>query len=505
MSLAPEDHPDDEPFLQLPDEPELTIDKPDVTIPKQDKNYTIGKPLVNDVDPETLGKFQGVKISMLGDTGSRIDADLEGNSGNTRFDVNENSVKWYNTLMQGFAAHPAKGIFEDALANPDARWNNALKVNEMSLAIGRPRFNNKGRGSQMSSERLTMSVRAQLGMGSPVQVPLYASGFHVTNKPLEEIEILGMWSKIVNDIVKLGRNTHGIIFSNNQVITAKCVAEAWKDAMMDTTVQDIDKDNLFRHISINDLPSIAVSMATALYPNGFPITRAVFNENSSLAKGEISQIIDVSKSIFLDENKLALEQKLHMAKRRESQMTIKTVKEYTDQFKFNQVSVIEIDEKIKLHLSTPSLQDYFDSGEKWISEIQASVVDALGEKAEPGARIPHISRLANATRLRQYSHYVQSIEEDGELYSSRDNVDRVLNTLSASNEISFKVYKAIADYIENTQVSIVATTSVNKYEDTKTGEMWPRLIPLDAMSTFFQLAEQRSVGIASRQLEDTSA
>jgi hypothetical protein len=116
----------------------------------------------------------------------------------------------------------------------------------------------------------------------------------------------------------------------------------------------------------------------------------------------------------------------------------------------------------------------------------------------------YISQLAKASRLRQYSHYVKAVEEDGELYTTRENVDKVLVSLSASDSISKKFFKAISDYINNTQVAIIATTSVNEYEDTASGDKWPRLIAVDAVSVFFQLVEQKLLGLSSRSLEDTS-
>lgn len=503
MSLVPEDNdPEDNLNLEIPEETNLTIDPLVVKVPVQKKNYEIRKPLVNDTTDEVVDKFD-VLIPALADTGSRTDKDIEGSNSNSQVDVSKDSIGWYTTLMSGFAAHPSKGVFEDALANPNANWRNSLSINDQPIGIGRPRFNNKGRGSQMSSERLTMSIRAKLGMGSPVQVPLMASGFYVTVKPMEEIAILNMWRDIVAETVRLGRQTHGLIFSNNQVFTARAIYKAWESEIMNTTVNDLPLTNLIDHITINDLPLIAQSMASAIYPNGFPLIRAVFNENTSLPKGEVKQIIDIGKSLFMDDSAFTEEQKLHMVKRIDQPMTLKQVKEYKEGFTFNQTNIVDIGDGIKLHLHTPTLREYFDSGEKWINEILQAVTDALGEDANDNARVPHISNLAKATRLRQYSHYIKAVEEEEILYSTRDNVDKVLSSLSSNDDVSKKVYEAVSNYINHTQVAIIATTSINEYEDTISGEKFPRLIPIDAISVFFQLAAQKSHGIASRALEAT--
>ena len=506
MAIAPEDTPGsqhDETDLVMPEETQVNIDPQNAQLPKQDKNYESKTALMSDATDEQVEKFQGVLIPLLPDTASRVNDDMAATKMG-EVDVHEDSVNWYQTLLNGFRSVPSHGVFEDALADPNAEWRNALTYNGSNINIGRPKFSNRGRGSNMSSERIVLSVKSRLGLGSPVQVPLVGSGFYATVKPLEEIDIIGLWRAVIAEPVKLGRATHGLMFANNSVFTAKAIVEAWLASMVETTVKDLPKENIVDHITINDLPLIAQSVATSVYPNGFPMSRAVFTEDTKLPAKEINQIIDLRKALFMNAKMFKEEQLAHMVKRIEQPMTVKMIKEYKDQFVFNQNTVVDIGDGVKLHLYTPSLREYFDSGEKWINEIQAAVHEALGAEADEKKRMQYISQLAKASRLRQYSHYVKSIEEDGELYTTRENVDKVLSSLSASDEISSKFFKAISEYINNTQVAIIATTSVNEYEDTKSGDKWPRLIAIDAISVFFQLVEQKLLGITSRALEGTS-
>jgi hypothetical protein len=504
MSVAPEDHPNgDDVDLSLPEDTPLSVDPQSAVVPKQDKNYEIKAPVVTDMTDEQADKFQDIMVPVLPDTADAVNADLE-SSKIGEVDISEDSVSWYQNLLSGFVSHPAHGIFEDALANPNASWRNTLSFAGSNINIGRPKFTNKGRGAKMSSERLQLSIRAKLGLGSPVQVPLMASGFYATVKPLGEDEIISMWREVLAETVKLGRKTHGLLFSNNQVFTARAIYQHWVGSLVETTVSDLPIENLSDHITINDMPLIAHSVATAVYPNGFPLKRSVFTEDTKLPKGEVKQLIDVRKSLFMDANMFNDAQLSHMVKRIEQPMTLKTVKDYRDGFVFNQNTVVDIGEGVKLHLHTPSLREWFDSGEKWINEIQAAVHAALGADADERKRLAYISQLALASRLRQYSHYIKAIEEDGELYTTRENVDKVLTSLSTSDEISKKFFKAVSDYINKTQVALIATTSVNEYEDTKSGDKWPRLIPIDSISVFFQLVEQKLHGITSRSLEDTS-
>lgn len=501
MAIPPEDH-HDEPDLVMPAEDNLPVDTGPKSVTKQAKNYETKNTHAKPIGDEELEQFQGILIPILPDTASAVNDYLGVNK--LDVDVSQESVSWYETMLEGFRSHPAKGIFEDALADPNADWRDALNYSGSNINVGRPKFSNRGRGdARMSSERLTLSVRSTLGFGAPAQSPLLGSGFYATVKPLEESDIIRLWRVVLAETVKLGRQTHGLIFSNNSVFTARAVCDAWSANLVEHTVSDLPRENLYDHITINDLPTIAHSVATALYPNGFPFSRAVFTENTKLPKEKISQLIDVRRSLWMNHKAFTEEQLAHMVKRIGTPMTLKDIKAYRDKFTFNQNTVVDLGSGIKLHLYTPSLREYFESGEKWINEIMSTVHNALGEDADQNVRLKYISDLAKSTRLRQYAHYVKAVEEAEELHSTRENVDKVLSSLSASDEVSRKFYKAVSDYINNTQISIIATTSVNEYEDELSGEKWPRLIPLDAISVFFQLVEQKLLGITSRSMEDT--
>lgn len=521
MAIAPEDTPigtgdgaastasvnqpalDSEVDLVLPEELVMPVGAAGGKIEKIAKNYTIDKPLVAPLGEKELEKFDGIKIPLLSDKGSEVDKWMD-DVKIGEVDVSEESQSWYRNVLAGFRSSPAAGMFEDALADPNADWRNTLSFGGQNINIGRPRFNNKGRdAARMSSERLQLSIRSQLGLGAPVQVPLTGSGFYATVKPFGEDEIISLWREIIANSERLGRVTHGLIFSNNQVFASRAVVQAWLNSLVETTISDLPLENILDHLTINDLPSIYQSCASAIYPNGFPLTRSVFTEQEKLPKDEITQLIDLRKCLFMNAKMFNEAQLSHMTKRIGQQMTLKSVKDYRDAFVFNHTTVVEITPEIKLHLHTPSLREYFESGEKWIEEINAIVGAALKSDANEVTRGNYVSQLAKASRLRQYAHYVKSVEESGEMYSTRENVDRVLKEMSASDEVSRKFYKAVSDYINGTQVAIVATTSVNEYEDTLSGEKWPRLIPIDALSTFFQLVEQKLRGITSRALEDT--
>lgn len=502
MTIAHEDSPDDQDSLLSIGEESAAEPAAEAKYeaPVQVKNYELAKNMVREITEEEKAKFDGDTIHVSSDMASVIDSMVDQTA--YEVDANNESMEFYTNLLQSFDSHPANGIFEDVLSDPKADWRNVLKYNGKNINIGRPNFKNQGRSNgQMSSERLMLSVQSRMGMGAPLQTQLMGSGFYVTHKPLGENEIIGLWREIIAETVRLGRATHGLIFSNNQSFTAMAVARSFVQSMIETTVSDLKAEDIFEHITINDLPAIACAQAAAIYPNGFPMSRPVFTEKNNLPKEERSQMLDLSKALVMNSPMFNDAQLEHMTKRIGKPMTLKSVKEYREQFTFNQDHVIDIGNDVRLHLHTPSLAEYFRSGEKWVNEVVTITRQALGDNPSEKDRAAHISRLAKASRLRQYAHYIKAIEDGGELYTTRDNIDVTLRGLSADDSVARQINKEISEYINRTQVAIVATTSVTEYEDSLTGNKWPRLIPLDPISIFFQLVELKLRGITSRALE----
>lgn len=505
MSIAQEDLPDDaqDELLSTGDPMPVDLREDDAATKRvQQKNYELTRNAVRDATPEEIKKFEdlGIGINVLPDMSSVVDEMVDDTA--YTIDANMESADFYQHLLSAFASHPANGIFEETLSDPKADWRDSIKHNGKNINVGRPNYKNNGRSNgQMSSERLVLSVQSRMGMGAPLQVPLTGSGFYVTHKPLGEFEIIALWREVIAETVRLGRATHGLAFSNNQSFTALSVVRAFIKSMVETTVSDMEVSNILSHITITDLPSIACSVAGAIYPNGFPMTRPTFTEKTNLPKAELSQMVDISKSLVINNAMLNDAQRDHMTKRVGRPMTMKSVKEYREQFTFNQDHVIDCGNDVRLHLHTPSLEEYFQSGQKWVGEIVAITTETLASPANDKERGASISRLAKASRLRQHAHYVKAIEDGGEIYTTRDNIDHTLNGLSSDDEVAMLINKQISEYINRTQIAVVATTSVSEYEDSLTGDKWPRLIPLDPISVFFQLVEQKLLGITSRTLE----
>lgn len=480
-----------DPVLQEPPVPE---------IPKAIKNYEMRQEMFREIPEDTSKLDKDINVPGMSDRAATVRNMIE--SVRYKIDPSEETESWITTLMDAFATTPGQGLFVERLDNPDSFWRQSLDHNNSRVGgIAKPRLGGTS-GTRMSHEKQILSIRSKLGMGTPINTTLFSSGISATSKPLHEREIVAVWTEIFDQTLTLGRRTHGALFSNSQVYADRAIYRFWLNSIVSTSVKDLKLDSLLDIISISDMPSISHAVATSIYPNGIPYQRAAWTPEG-MPKQEIRQLLDLGKVMWFDEKMLDKAQMDHLAKRDENSTTLEQVKKYQDSLVYNRTDIIDIGNGIKVHLVNPTLRQYFETGDRWIMELNRIVKEALGDDATDMQRNKYVEMLSKASRLCKYAHYVKGVENDGEMTDTGVGISQLLEALSGADWVANKFYTGVHAFQNASQIAIAATTSVNEYEDEMTkGTRFPRLIPFDTTSTFFLLVEQKLRGIVSRDAED---
>jgi hypothetical protein len=95
--------------------------------------------------------------------------------------------------------------------------------------------------------------------------------------------------------------------------------------------------------------------------------------------------------------------------------------------------------------------------------------------------------------MRQYAHFVESIEVAGDVYDDTETLEDVLNDLTASDKIRTAFMDKIAEYVADSTVSMIAIPTYTcpscggNQSPAKTHSAFSNLIPLDIIPTFFTL------------------
>mgnify|MGYP000995828334 CR=1 FL=1 len=342
--------------------------------------------------------------------------------------------------------------------------------------------------SKVAGDKAVLRVRALMGMGSLISIPLWHSGFWITISAPSEMALLELRRRLMDDKVTLGRQTHGLVFNNTQSFTTGWLLDMVMDLFYDSTLKDQSK--IRSMIKTPDLPILFWGLACAIWPNGYQYSRAILTEEGIKSKEIVTGKIDVAKLMWVDNNSFTTHQKAHMSNRIPGSVTEDAVNRYLDDFALFKGREVEMNENVKINLNVPSADEYVRSGHKWVSDI-ITMVDRIftSDADDLDSRRVAIDENARVTSIRQYGHWIESISIDGVEHKDRDTIDAVLNVLSENSELRKKIFREVGRYIDDITVAVIAIPESTGKE---TGlPRFPRLIPLDVGAVFFTLLMQR--------------
>ncbi|MDR3392228.1 MAG: hypothetical protein P4L77_10900 [Sulfuriferula sp.] len=437
---------------------------------------------------------QGELLILPSDTNKRFDQYDNGRPNEEL--TTESEQHWAQTLMDGELTRPVNEQFDPAVEREGADWAQAIQKDGHTLMAARPRLNSPGE-QMLTGTRAVHRVRALLGLGSIIWVPLWESGFWMAFRAPAEGELLDLLRRLSDEKITLGRRTYGLAFANSSSFISRDLLEFAIAHQHDCTLKpELDPRKFIR---VHDLQTIAWAMACVVFPKGFQYSRSVLTGEGT-EKREVKGLLNVSKLQFVDRSRLSEWQINHMSKRVGNTMTSDMMERYQAEFKTGERR-IELEENLFMVLAVPTADQYLESGAKWIDGIADMVDRAFQQPPSDEARDRYISHRGKSTVMRQFGHWVKSlIEVNGDqeiVYDKPETVDQLLDTLSEVDHIRKKYFEEVHKYIDDTTVSVIATPTVDESEEMKLPR-YPHLVPIDAQYTFFTLLAQKNSRVAAR-------
>ncbi len=414
---------------------------------------------------------------------------------------NPSSRKWVNTVSKSLVMSPSHDMFKASLDRKDSKYHQGVEYNGSMLAGARPRHKAL-ENSNIKGEAATLRVMTHLGLGSLFQVPLWHSGFWITFKPPTESELIEFNRLIHADKINFGRYTYGLAYSNILSYTVDRLINYALSHVFDTTVNvdEISISQLRDHISVNDIPSLLWGFICTVYPNGFQYRRACTDDPEKCLH-IVEEKLNLPKLLWVDTTSLTDWQKTHMSDRSPKKKDKASILRYQDELKSQskkRVSIGEEDKGLYFNLKTPSITQYVESGYEWISNIVNNVEKVISEDSTPEEKDKLIEHHGAASAMRQYSHYVESIEVDTNIIDDKETLDNNLNILSSDNPIRGKFLECITNYINDSTIAVIGIPTYdcpkcgkNQTEKIATFPKLVNIVPIDVIQVFFDLAIQR--------------
>lgn len=420
---------------------------------------------------------------------------------------NEDSRDWATAIAKGLDLNTYGETFVSTLENPDAEFRHKIEQGGHSLIGQAPKFK-AAENQNLKGERAVIRLISHLGLGTLFQVPLWHSGIWVTFKPPAESEIIELNRILNNDKILFGRYTYGLVFSNVSAYTVDRLTDFVLAHVYDITAKadGINMENLKTHISCQDIPSLLWGFVCTMYPRGFKYRRACISDPEK-CNHILEDTLNISKLQWTNVNALSDWQKTFMSGRQSKNKDLASIARYKEELGQIQSKKIEInkgeDNAINIIIKTPSLGEYIDAGHNWIGDIVNTVQKALGKDSNDKDKNELITRYGQASAMRQYSHWVESIEYDTNVIDDRETIEITLDMLSSDDEVRGAFIQGVSDYINASTISVIG---IPVYECPKCSEVqeinttgeFKNILPLDVIQLFFGLLTQRLSRLTER-------
>jgi hypothetical protein len=407
----------------------------------------------------------------------------------------ESGREWVDYMRESMMSAPNKDQWRDAVDRSGSEWRQGVKSERGNIAMGAMSFKNVG-GELLTGEKAVLQVRALLGMGSTIQVPLWHSGFHITVKAPSEIGLLELNRRMLDEKIVMGRTTNGLAFANTSSYLSGALLDFAMEHVYDTSLQEKDMNRVKSMIETPDLPLLFWGLACAIWPRGFQYARPYLDPITNEEK-MLREKLAVGKLLWVDTKALTSWQISHMAHRGSGTMTADAVKRYKTEFTLGQPRRVQLSEHIAVTLKVPAANDYVLSGYKWISEITRVVDEAFQLPPEDQRRTNFIIQHGKATNMRQYIHWVAEVHPGAGTIVDRETIEKIIDDLSSNDEVRRKYFDEVKKYINDSTMAVIATPTANTKEEHQLPR-FPHLLPMNVEQTFFTLLEQKISQISLR-------
>jgi len=382
--------------------------------------------------------------------------------------------------------------FKSTLAREGSLWSPFVEINGEKLRAGK---------AQLAGDaNPVMVVRNELGLGGLVQIPLWHSGIWVTLQTPTEAELLELEQRISMEKTTLGRSSNGLVFSATEVYIISHLIDFIFEHVYAVNLPNKSPELLAEVIKATDIPQLVWGMAAAIYPNGYPLLQPCI-ANPETCDHVVEELINIGKISFTDSGMLTDQQKNHMRLRGEK-MSMEKIKTYQEQFVFKAPAVVEIMDGVFVKLHVPSIAESRDIGYAWVDQIAENTKKAFAIKMGENQREAYIRKQAALTSLRQYGHWIESIQVNRggneREFTDRDRINELLESFCSDSAILTKTVEGIANYIDATTITMIALPKFPcpkcQGEPDEEYLRHPNLIPLDIVNVFFTLLGQRISG-----------
>ena len=352
-------------------------------------------------------------------------------------------------------------------------------------------------------------LRNRMKIGATLGVFLPHSGIYCIIVSPTDGDLLDTLSIINTQRIETLRSSSGILMGNSNYYIHRQVMDLFLNSITNCSFRSWNREQLLEIIDERDINIIATALMASIYPDGYDyvqscglrleVDESLPEEERAKQEGEICGhrsefTADLIRTIFVD-NKRLNEFQRNVAVSAIHARTLEEIKDYQNQHYIGYKKAYEVAEGISFTYRAQNIKTSMEAGEKWIGEISAIVDSIITFKSDDEERNTMIDHRINLARIREFSHWVESIEVDGNELTDREKINALLSSLSRNAEVMRKVGETLSEF---QRLSVIAITAIPRVKcpicqktETRDLDIAKHLIPQDAVSRLFTLVRQR--------------
>lgn len=472
--------------------PAQSLSKPVVTINTQ---VTMTKNPVEKLDVQAsttvaLPNLTATEINDLTEEQQRLivqaQAPKEGNS--------------YQDVLYNVLPHLIFGDVFTASQNLEgADWQQTVEFEGKTFRTSKPKYQDLSDGGKVSGERALVELDKAFGIGGQITLPLINSGIWITLDTVTNIDFITYDERIRLAKNEFGKRTLGMIYSNSRVYIINNLMTLIEEHVSDCSVEGWEDVGLRNLIKLTDLEDLAAGLAYTLYPNGFqymsPCTAPP--KGSKHCDYTLDARLQIADCFWYNRRALSRKQKAFMADRH-TRRTVKEVREYQEEFEVKQ-NAFKVEDKLEIYFKVPTIGENITSGYDWIESIESLVTETFGGAIDNDQVNEFIDKRLSASILRQYGHFFKTIKfvDSGTHVEDTKDLETIITRLSTRTDVVDKIIEHIGKFIDTNTHSLIAVPRYHcpkcQGEQQQDIEKHPYLIPIEVISLFFTLGNQKTL------------
>lgn len=414
------------------------------------------------------------------------------------------ATEWKKIIEEAVDYYTVGGLYQNRFVEEGSEFKQGVEDNEGNLnSISTPKF--KKTEGDIKGELALLKVSKMLGLGDVINIPLPHSGIWVTIKPPTEKDLIDFYNSIFREKIMLGRSTYGLTLSNFSVHINNKLFEFILKHIHSVNYSDMNKEELGNYILIHDFPILAWGFACTMYPNGYDYQRACttnVEECLHIVKGTIN----LTKLLWIDNPSLSSYQKTVLSEVRANKNTLDMYRKYISEHTRVVGSNSTTSTGIKFRYKVPTFNEYTADGLNWVNTINSAIDRVvITEDNEEETKTDLLNQYVKSSILRQFSHFIDYIEVEGSNITDRDSINKVLEVMSADDDLRSDITKSILEFKSNTTLALIGIPEYKcpkcgNSQEQSTTEKFSSVIPLDVMSLSFLALTTKISKILTREV-----